>query len=106
MGDAQPTPTDEQLQILAVNRAALATISILACLLTVLGAVLYRRLLNQAALPLLLDAQAVLVLCAFTVVGLARYAMGLWPLVIAGIIAGAPSLVNYRQMGSESEKRP
>ena len=79
--------------MLRLNRAAFAAVGILASVLTFTAAILHRRTLNRAAFPLLSGSQAVLILSAFTAVGSPRYAMGMWPMIIAGVTLGALGLL-------------
>ena len=94
--EARPTPLEEQSQLLRINRAAFAAVGLFAALLMVTTAVLHHRKLNRAAFPVLLGGQAVLILSAFTAVGSPRYAMGMWPMIIAGVVLGALGLLRLR----------
>ena len=94
--EGKPTPAAEQKSSLRFNRAAFAGVGIVAALMTAVAGLLWRRSPSQAALPLLLGSQAVLVLSAFTAVGLPRYAMGMWPMIIAGIFMGGLGLLDAR----------
>jgi hypothetical protein len=86
--EGQPTPLAEQKQIFRVNRTAFAALGLLAALMTI-GLMFWRRgSLHQAALALLIGSQAVLVFGAFVGVGFPRYAMGIWPILISGVLFG------------------
>jgi hypothetical protein len=90
----QPTPKAEQRPILRLNRAAFAGVGILAALLTIGFAVWRRGTLTRAAFSILLGTQAVLVFSAFLGVGLPRYAMGMWPTLMAGELLGMVGLLS------------
>jgi uncharacterized membrane protein len=86
--EGQPTPLAEQKQIFRLNRAAFAALGLLAALMTI-GLLFWRRgPLHQAAFALLIGSQAVLVFGAFVGVGFPRYAMGIWPILISGVLFG------------------
>lgn len=91
--EGQPTPAEQQKPILRLNRAVFASIGILAALLTIFSACWHRKALNRVAFCLLLGTQAVLVFCALTAVGLPRYVMGMWPMLVAGLLLGALGLL-------------
>jgi len=93
--EGQPTPAAEQKPILRLNRAAFAGVGILAALLTIGFAFWRRGPLMQAAFSLLLGSQAVLVLSALLGTGLPRYAMGMWPTVIAAELLGMVGLLEF-----------
>jgi hypothetical protein len=91
--EGQPTPEAEQKPIYLLNRIAFAGIGIVAALMTI-GFVFWRRgALTQAAFSLLLGTEAVLVFSTFFGVGLPRYAMGMWPTLIAGELLGLAGLL-------------
>ena len=50
--------------------------------------------MSQSALALLLATQAVLVFSAFFGSAQVRYAMGMWPTLIAGLVLGAAALLH------------
>jgi hypothetical protein len=91
--EGQPTPLAEQKPILRLNRIVFASVGIVAALMTIALIFWRRGQLNQAALALLLASQAVLVLSAFLGSGLVRYAMGVWPTLIAGEVIGTAALL-------------
>jgi predicted membrane protein len=86
--EGQPTPLAEQKQIFRVNRAAFAALGLLAALMTIALVFWRRGSLHQAALALLVGSEAVLLFCAFVGVGFPRYAMGIWPILISGVLFG------------------
>jgi hypothetical protein len=86
--EGQPTPQSEQKQILRLNRAAFASLGILAALMTLGLLCWHRSSLHRAALALLLGTEAILVFSAFVGVGFPRYAMGIWPTLIGGVLFG------------------
>jgi hypothetical protein len=86
--EGQPTPLAEQKRIFRLNRAAFAALGLLAALMTI-GLLFWRRgSLHQAGFALLIGSQAVLVFGAFVGVGFPRYAMGIWPILISGVLFG------------------
>jgi hypothetical protein len=93
--EAQPTPASEQKQILRVNRAAFALIGIVGVAMTILFAFWRPGKRVEAAFLLLLGTQAVLVFSTFVGVGQPRYAMGMWPALIAGELLGIVGLVEW-----------
>jgi uncharacterized membrane protein len=86
--EGQPTPLAEQKQIFRVNRTAFAALGLLAALMTIALLFWRRGPLHQAALALLIGSEAVLVFGAFVGVGFPRYAMGIWPILISGVLFG------------------
>jgi hypothetical protein len=90
----QPTPPSEQRTIFALNRAAFALIGIAAAAMTIALPFLRRGRMSQSALALLLATQAVLVFSAFFGSAQVRYAMGMWPTLIAGLVLGAAALLH------------
>lgn len=99
--EGRPTAPDEVSGLFRINRLAFASVGMLAALMTVVAAFTRGRLLSRAALPLLLAGQAVLVLSAFAAVGLPRYAMGMWPVLIAGIWFATVGIVQRREIAHE-----
>jgi len=91
--EGQPTPAAQQKSILRVNRVVFAAIGLLAGLMTIGFAFWNRQPLARAALSLLVGSQAVLVLSAFLGSGLVRYAMGMWPTIIAAELLGMLALL-------------
>lgn len=92
--EGQPTPASQQKRILFINRVAFATIGLLAALMTIGFAFWRRQPRARAALCLLLGTQGVLIFSAFVGSGLVRYAMGMWPTVIAAELLGIVALLD------------
>ena len=92
---AQPTPAGAQRPILHLQRMVFAAVGLLAALMTMGLAIRREGPLSQAAFALLLGSQAVLVFSAFLGVGLPRYAMGMWPTLIAGELLGIVGVFGF-----------
>ena len=102
----QPTPPDQQKPLLRFNRAAFALIGILAALMTV-GFALWRpNRRAEAAFALLAGTQAVLLFTTLLGVGQPRYAMGMWPSLIAGELLGLMALLALRRRSASPAVRP
>jgi len=91
--EGRATPAAEQRSFYIVGRAAFASIGILAALLTLVLAFRPRGSVAQTALALLLSSQAVLVFSAFLGSAQVRYAMGMWPTIIAGELLAFAALL-------------
>ena len=94
LAEGRPTPPEEVSPAMRLNRVIFASVGILAALLTIVAAAFHRAGLSRMSLPLLLGGQAILVLSALTAVGLPRYAMGVWPVIIAGILLAGLALLD------------
>jgi hypothetical protein len=92
--ELHPTPASEQRAIFALNRLAFALVGIAATAMTIALAFLRRGPMGQSALVLLLATQAVLLLSSFFGSPQVRYAMGMWPTLIAGLALGSAALLN------------
>ena len=92
--EGQPTPAAEQKFLYRLNRGALALIGIMAALFALVLAYRHRTGDARAALSLLVGSQAVLVFSAMVAVGLPRYAMGMWPMLIVGVLLGLSGLLD------------
>jgi hypothetical protein len=101
--EGQPTPLAEQKQIFRLDRAAFAGLGVLAALMSVGLAFWRRSFLHQAAFALLIGTEAVLVFGAFVGVGFPRYAMGMWPTLIGGVLFGMLGL--QRTQGIPQDER-
>jgi hypothetical protein len=95
--ESRPTTPDQVSGLYRVNRVVFALVGLLAALMTIVAVMGRDRILQRVAAPLLLGGQAVLVLSAFMAVGLPRYAMGMWPLIISGIWLAILGAVNGRK---------
>jgi hypothetical protein len=93
--EGQPTPPDQQKGMLRFNRLVFAGIGLLAALMTVLLAIWRPNRRTEVAFVLLLGTQAVLIFTALLAVGQPRYAMGMWPTLIAGELLGLYGLVEW-----------
>ena len=102
----QPTPPDQQKPLLRFNRAAFALIGILAALMTVGFAFWRPNRRAEAAFALLAGTQAVLLFTTLLGVGQPRYAMGMWPSLIAGELLGLMALLALRRRSASPAVRP
>jgi hypothetical protein len=102
----QPTPPDQQQPLLRFNRATFALIGILAALMTVGFAFWRPNRRAEAAFALLVGTQAVLLFTTLLGVGQPRYAMGMWPSLIAGELLGLLALLGLRRRSGSAAVRP
>jgi hypothetical protein len=102
----QPTPPDQQKSLLRFNRAAFALIGILAALMTAGFAFWRPNRRAAAAFALLAGTQAVLLFTTLLGVGQPRYAMGMWPSLIAGELLGLMALLALRRRSASPAVRP
>lgn len=86
--EGQPTPASEQKAIYALNRLVFAGLGLLAFLLPLVLLFYRPNALTKASFVVLGGMQAVLIAGSFVATGLPRYPMGLWPLLIGGILTG------------------
>ena len=99
--EGQAVPPDQQKPILRFNRAAFATLGIVAALMTIAFAFWRPGPRAEAAFALLLGTEAVLLFTSFLGVGQPRYAMGMWPSFIGGLLFGLFALLElYRPLAS------
>lgn len=90
--EAQPVPKSEQHELYRLNRAVFAAIGLaLPVLLAVLALALLRRKspLLAVALAAAVGLEAVLVFAALFGVGIPRYVMGMWPVVVLPFVLAA-----------------
>jgi hypothetical protein len=93
--EGRPTPAAEQKPILRVNRLAFAAVGLVAFMMTLGLAVWRPRRLSDAAFSLLLGSQAVLLFSAFLGSGQVRYAMDMWPTLVAAELLGIVAVLEF-----------
>lgn len=100
--EGQPTPAREQNPIFRVNRMAFEAIGLLAAVMTFGFAIWHPNSSTRAAFAIVLGFQATLALSALAGVGFPRYAMGMWPALIACEVLGIFGLLRWRARSPSS----
>lgn len=94
LGDVgQPTPQGEQSGFLSIERKAFAAVGIISIILIIILPFSMSRIETRSAFAVLVGTQGVLVLSALLGVGLPRYAMGMWPVLVQGELLGLAGLL-------------